>query len=130
MNGADKRRLRFLTATLKRHNEHGTLWRPNTTVIVNMMTRLLRRIAIEGEAPFNKMLGAVSQQTDIPMKELAYLSDIGEWVLLDRGVRAMDDDEYEDFWEQDDTDLRMEMLTAPARPSPEIDELNALWDIV
>lgn len=129
MDKVQKRKLRYFTATLKRHNEHGTLWRPNGAVLVNITLRFLRELALSGKAPFDQMLDIVATMTLIPSNELIYLSDIGEWVLLDRGVREMDDDEYDDFWDNEDFDLRNEMLNAPTRPSPEVDELNAMWGI-
>jgi hypothetical protein len=129
MTKSEKNRLRYFTATLKRHNEHGTLWRPNGAVLVNIMVRFLRDLALNSKAPFDKMLDAVAIATKIPVNELTYLSDIGEWVLLDRGVREMDDDEYDEFWDNEDIDLRMEMLNAPARTSPEVEALNAMWGI-
>ena len=118
-----------MTATLKRHNERGTLWRPNGAVIANVVVRFLRDLALDGEAPFDKMLTAIAKQTNISIDELKYLSDIGEWVLLDRGVRELDDEEYIEFWEEESIDLRSEMLTAPFRPSPATDELNEMWKL-
>jgi hypothetical protein len=129
MDRLEKNRLRYLTATLKRHNAHGTLWRPNGAVLVNITVRFLRDLALTSKAPFDIMLEAVAKMTKIPVNELTYLSDIGEWVLLDRGVREMDDDEYEEFWENEELDLRMEMLNAPSRTSPEVEALNAIWSI-
>ena len=116
-----------MTATLKRHNEHGTLWRPNGAVLVNVLVRFLRDLALNQTAPFDKMIIAVSTMTNISVNEMKYLSDIGEWILLDRGVTLLDDEEYDEFWNTQDIDLRAEMLTAPHRESPDTQALNEMW---
>jgi hypothetical protein len=127
MDESDRRRLRYLSATLKRHSKQGTLWRPNGAVIVNVAVRLLRTLALNNGIPFTKGLTTMSKESGISEDELRYLSDMGEWLLLDRGVREMDDEEYDEFWETDDIDLRGLMLTAPGLVNDEVEELRLMW---
>ena len=127
MDTSDRRRLRYLSATLRRHSEHGTLWRPNGAVIANVAVRLLRTIALNDNIPFTKGITTLSKESGVSEDELRYLSDIGEWLLLDRGVREMDDEEYEEFWDTDEIDLRGLMLTAPGLVNDEVDELRLMW---
>jgi len=127
MDETDRRRLRYLSATLKRHSEQGTLWRPNGAVIVNVAVRLLRTLALNNGIPFTKGLTTLSKESGISEDELRYLSDMGEWLLLDRGVRDMDDEEYDEFWDTDEIDLRGLMLTAPGLVNDEVDELRLMW---
>lgn len=130
MNRTEKHRLRYLTATITRHREHGTLWRPDGAVIVNVTVRFLRDLALDRDAPFDKMLTAISKQAGVDVDELKYLSDIGEWVLLDRGMRELDEDDYTEFWEGDNAiDLRSKMLTAPFEKSRVADRMNKMWNI-
>ena len=127
MDESDRRRLRYLSATLKRHSKQWTLWRPNGAVIVNVAVRLLRTLALNNGIPFTKGLTTLSKESGISEDELRYLSDMGEWLLLDRGVREMDDEEYDEFWETDDIDLRGLMLTAPGLVNDEVEELRLMW---
>ena len=39
----------------------------------------------------------------------------------------MDDEEYDEFWETDDIDLRGLMLTAPGLVNDEVEELRLMW---
>ena len=83
--------------------------------------------SINDNIPFTKGITTLSKESGVSEDELRYLSDIGEWLLLDRGVREMDDEEYEEFWDTDEIDLRGLMLTAPGLVNDEVDELRLMW---
>lgn len=113
---------------------HNRIHRPDGAHDVKLlMERLSNFVSEDTDLDYAIQLEAMSDFVRLPVHELRYLADVGEWIEVDRNTFDLDDDDYEKFWKNDDNIPSMRVLrTSMISPlsdedMKEVAELNHLY---
>lgn len=104
------------------------LLRPDSAVFVWELTLSIRTLAVLTEKPTKPLMKRLAKATGMTDDELNFFSELGEWITLDRSTRNMNEEEYEEFW-NDSTNhpVRRTKAALSIEALEEINMLNELW---
>lgn len=104
------------------------LLRPDSAVFVWELTLSIRTLAVLTEKPTKPLMKRLAKATGMTDDELTFFSELGEWISLDRSTRNMNEEEYEEFW-NDATNhpVRRTKASLSVEALEEINMLNELW---
>ncbi len=114
--------------------ENGRHTRPDGAVDVRiLMDRFREYMAVCTALSYEEQLGYIASFVKLPVEELFYLADVGEWLEVERKSSEIEnDDDYEDYWDIPNNHPSMNYLYRVSRLSrspEEEDEISYLNDL-
>lgn len=104
-------------------------YRPDVFVDLWRCVTKIRLVSRLEEAPPSIGVMKFAESLNMAPEKVLNLSNVGEWIQVDRDTRHWDDeDEYEEYWLcHYDGDQTVEGYTQLRNELKEIKELNTLW---
>ena len=120
--------------TVRTEVEAGNVLRPQTAVWIR---RRMERIKAYAESvpgvDLDDQITEICAYVSLTANELHYLADVGEWIIVERDVRDLEDEDERAYWD-DIENLpslenfhRMNQLVMSRAAREEIDMLDALY---